>query len=167
MTSYVRSVAAVSVWLAASLNVPISFGAGAGRLQADAQLLDHAEILCDNCFFGPSTYYYCFVADSNILVGYQKTPVLNWQDKTKNYLTVIHSRWAAWTTPGRPVRISYDEKHIWVERTNATQPSRGFGGDLKAVGKWVSRDDAKEVRLTRTSLRDIFTNDDRCRGADR
>src|SRR5580692_1352411 len=54
-----------------------------------AQVLDHAELLCSNCFFGPSDYYFCFAADNKVLIGYQRTPVLNWQDDTKNYLTRV------------------------------------------------------------------------------
>ena len=43
--------------------------------------------------------------------------------------------------PGQTVPISYDDKHIWV-----------------------TREDGKQVRLTQTYSRDIFTND-RCRAA--
>jgi hypothetical protein len=38
---------------------------------------------------------------------------------------------------------------------------------LKAIAFWVSRADGKQVRLTQSSMRDIFTNNDRCRDADR
>jgi hypothetical protein len=38
------------------LATPTLFGAAAERQQAQARLLDHAEALCDNCFFGPSYY---------------------------------------------------------------------------------------------------------------
>jgi hypothetical protein len=166
MTSYpyIRAVIRASVCVAALVGAPVSFGSAAGRVQAEAQLLDHAEFLCDNCFFGPSTYYYCFAADNQVLIGYQRTPVLNWQDKSKNYLTAVHSTWAAWTAPGQTVPISYDEKHLWVSRGD-TQASRDFWAHLKAVAKWVTRDDSKQVRLTR-GTRDVFTND-RCREAGR
>ena len=124
------------------LGVAICFGGAAGRVQVQAQVLDHAEFLCSNCFFGASDYYYCFAAaDSSILIGYQRTPVLNWRDKSKNYLTRVHPGWTAWAPPGQSLAISYDDKYIWV-----------------------SRAEGKEVRLTRSSLRDIFTNDDRCSG---
>ncbi|MGO9258984.1 MAG: hypothetical protein ACLQU1_22075 [Bryobacteraceae bacterium] len=151
--------------MAASLAAPVSFGAAADRQQAQAQLLDHAEFLCANCFFGASDYYYCFAADNKILVGYQKTPVLNWRDQSKNYLAPAHPSWAAWTAPGQTVPISYDNKHIWVNR--AKQVRRGFWAQLKAIAFWVSRADGKQVRLTQSSMRDIFTNNDRCRDADR
>lgn len=100
--------------MAALLAAPVSFGAQADRQQVQAQLLDHAELLCANCFFGASDYYYCFEADNKVLIGYQKTPVLNWRDESKNYLAGVHHGWAAWTEPGQSVRISYDDKHIWV-----------------------------------------------------
>ncbi len=162
---YFRSVIRTSVCVAASLAAPVSFGAAADRQQAQAQLLDHAEFLCANCFFGASDYYYCFAADNKILVGYQKTPVLNWRDQSKNYLAPAHPSWAAWTAPGQTVPISYDNKHIWVNR--AKQVRRGFWAQLKAIAFWVSRADGKQVRLTQSSMRDIFTNNDRCRDADR
>ena len=162
---YIRSVIRTSVCVAASLAAPVSFGAAADRQQAQAQLLDHAEFLCANCFFGASDYYYCFAADNKVLIGYQKTPVLNWRDKSKNYLTPAHPSWAAWTAPGQTVPISYDDKHIWVNRVK--QVKRGFGAHLKAIAFWASRGDDKQVKLTRSSLRDIFTGNDQCRGADR
>ena len=169
MQSYscIRSVIRTLVCVAASLAAPVSFGADAGRQQAEAQLLDHAEFLCANCFFGPSDYYYCFAADDKVLVGYQRTPVLNWQDKSKNYLTGVHPAWAAWTAPGQTVPISYDDKHIWVSRADGKQVKPDLWAHLKAVAFWVSRGDSKQVKLTRSSMRDIFTNNDRCRAADR
>ena len=162
--SYIRSLIRTSVCVAASLAAPVSFGAAAGRQQAQAQLLDRAEFHCANCFFGASDYYYCFAADNKILIGYQRTPVLNWQDKSKNYLTPAHPSWAAWTAPGQTVPISYDNKHIWVNRVK--QVRRGFWAQLKAIAFWVSRADGKQVRLTQSSMRDIFINNDRCRDAD-
>jgi hypothetical protein len=138
-----RALLWTSVCVAAALATPVSFGADKDRQQAQAQLLDHAEFLCDNCFFAPSQYYYCFAAGNQILVGYQSTPVLNWGDKSKNYLSIAHPEWAAWIPPGPAVPISYDAKHIWV-----------------------SRADSKQVKLKRSSKRDIFANNDQCRAAD-
>jgi hypothetical protein len=161
--SYIRSVIRTSVCVAAALAAPVSFGAAAGRQQAQAQLLDRAEILCANCFFGPSDYYYCFAADNKILVGYQRVPVLNWQDKSKNYLTPVHPAWAAWAAPGQTVPISYDARHIWVSRADDKAVKRGFWTHVKALAFWASRGDGKQVKLTQTSMRDIFTNNDRCR----
>jgi hypothetical protein len=162
---YLRSLIRTSVCVAASLAAPVAFGAEAPRHQAQAQLLDHAEFLCANCFFGPSDYYYCFAADDKILVGYQRTPVLNWRDESKNHLTGVHPAWAAWTAPGQTVPISYDDKHIWVTRPDRKQVRRGFGAGVKAIASWVSRGNGKQVKLTQSSMRDIFTNNDRCRGA--
>ena len=161
--SYIRSVIRTSVCVAAALDAPVSFGAAAARQQVQAQLLDRAEILCANCFFGPSDYYYCFAADDKILVGYQRVPVLNWQDKSKNYLTPAHPAWAAWAAPGQTVPIGYDDKHIWVSRANAKPEKRHLRAHLKAFAFWVSRGDDKQVKLTQSSVRDIFTNNDRCR----
>jgi hypothetical protein len=166
MTSLMGPVIRISVCVAAALAAPVSFGAAADRLQGEAQLLDRAAFLCSNCFFGPSTYYYCFAAAEKILIGYQRTPVLNWEDKSKNYLTSLHSNWAAWTAPGQTMPISYDAKHIWISRPEGKPAGHGLVADLKAAGKWVSRDNSKEVRLTRTSKGDIFTNERRCRQAD-
>lgn len=142
--SFRRALLWTSVCVVVALVAPVSFGADKDkdRQQAQAQLLDHAEFLCDNCFFAPSQYYYCFAAGNQILVGYQSTPVLNWEDKSKNYLSIFRHEWGAWTPPGPAVPISYDAKHIWV-----------------------SRPDSKQVKLTRSSKRDIFTNNDQCRVA--
>src|SRR5271155_5217668 len=111
--SHARFLIGMSVSLAALLAVPASFGAAAERKQVQAQLLDHAELLCDNCFFGPSEYYYCFATDDKVLIAYQRIPVLNWRDTSKNYLTKVHHGWAVWTAPGETLPISYDDKHIW------------------------------------------------------
>ncbi|MGA3044572.1 MAG: hypothetical protein ABSF54_27680 [Bryobacteraceae bacterium] len=167
MSSYfnIRSLIRMSVCVATSLVALVSFGAAADRQQAQAQLLDRAEFLCDNCFFGASDYYYCFAADDKILIGYQRTPVLNWQDKSKNYLAPVHPSWAAWSAPGQTVPISYDDKHIWIDRVKPARP--GFWGDLKTFAFWASRADGKQVRLTRSSVRDIFINNGQCRGADK
>ena len=167
--SYLRNVIRTSVCVAASLAAPFAFAASAPRPQVPAQLLDHAEILCSNCLFGPSDYYYCFAADNKILVGYQNTPVLNWEDKSKNYLTPVHHAWSAWPPPGAPaaaVPISYDDKHIWVDRPEV-KPSDGVRAHIKAVANWVSRGNAKKVKLTRSSKLDIFPYNSPCRIADR
>src|ERR1039458_9049026 len=138
------------VCVAASLAAPILFGATARRQQVPAQLLDRAEFLCDNCFFGASDYYYCFAADNKILVGYQKAPVLNWRDKSKNYLTAGHPGWAEWAAPGQTVPISYDDKHIWVDRADAEQRKQGFWAHLRAITLWAGRAHGKQVRLTQS-----------------
>ena len=136
-----RSLIQASVCVAVSLTAPASFGAAPGQQQAQAQLLDHAELPCANCFFGVSDYYYCFAADSKVLIAHQRTRVLNWRDESKNYLAKVHRGWTAWTPPDQTVPISYDDKHIWV-----TGPS------------------GKQIRLTQNYSVDIFT-DSRCRSA--
>jgi hypothetical protein len=161
-----RSVIRASVCVAASLAASVCFGANAGRQEAQAQLLDHAEILCANCFFGPSNYYYCFAAENTVLIGYQRTPVLNWQDNSKNYLTSAHRAWGAWAAPGQTVPISYDDQHIWVTRADDKKVAHGLWGQVKLLEAWAAHAHSKQVRLTRTSTRDIFINNSRCRGAD-
>lgn len=151
--------------MAASLAMPVSFGAAADRLEVQAQLLDHAEFLCANCFFGASKYYYCFAAGDKVLIGYQKTPVLNWEDPSKNYLTGAHRAWAAWTAPGQTVPISYDDKHIWVSRADNPEVKRDLWGHVKELPIRASRVRSKQVRLNRSSTRDIFINSDTCRGS--
>lgn len=131
-----------SVCLATWLALAVSFGAPTERERVRAQLLEHAELLCTNCFFGTSDYYYCFAADDKTLIGYQRIPVLNWRDKSKNYLRRVHQEWTAWTAPDQSIPISYDDKHLWV-----------------------ARPDGKQVKLTQDYSRDIFTNNDRCQHA--
>jgi hypothetical protein len=145
------------------LTATFAFGASADRPQVPAQLLDHAEFLCANCFFGASEYYYCFQAGNQILVGYEKTPVLNWEDKSKNYLKTVRPKWAPWTAPGETVPISFDDKHIWVTRPDTTQTKQGVRAHMKAFAFWATRAESKQVKLTRSSMRDIFTNNAQCR----
>ena len=140
MNSYVRLLVRTCVCAVVFLSATVSFGAD--RKQVQAKVLDHADLLCDNCFFGPSDYFYCFAVDDKILIGYQRTPVLNWRDPSKNYLTKVHSGWTVWMPPGETLPISFDDKYIWVARP---------GG--------------KTVKLTQTYSKDIFTGDDRCRQA--
>ena len=137
--SFIRSlVVCAAAWLAA----PVCFGAAADRQQVQAQLLDQAELLCANCFFGTSDYYYCFATDDKILIAYQRIPVLNWRDKSKNYLTRVHHAWTAWTAPGESVPVSYDDKHLWV-----------------------ARPEGKQVKLILDYSHDVFTNNPRCQQA--
>jgi hypothetical protein len=136
------SLVRMSACVAALLGAPAIYGAAADRQQVQAKLLDHAELLCDNCLFGPSYYYYCFEADNKILIGYQKTRVLNWEDKSRNYLTKVHKSWRVWTPPGETVPITYDDAHMWV-----TRPS------------------GKPLKLTQDYSHDVFITNDRCREA--
>jgi hypothetical protein len=161
--SYVRAVIRTSACVAAALAAPLSFGADAAPQQAQAQLLDQANFPCTNCFFGASRYYYCFEVGKQILVGYQRTRVLNWEDNTKNYLTFVNPRWETWNAPGATVPILYDDKHIWVSRADEGQVKRNFWAHLVGV---ASRSEHKQVRLTRSSMRDIFVKNDLCRGSD-
>jgi hypothetical protein len=110
--------------------------------QVQGQLLDHNEYLCSNCFFGASTYYYCFEADKKILIGYQKIPTINWRDDASNDLTKVHKSWAPLTAEGQTVPLRYDDKYIWVDRPGA-----------------------KAVRLKQDYNTDIFVNNSQCRSA--
>jgi len=141
-SSCLGSFAQIFLCVSALVGAPALFAAAADRPQVQARLLDHAEVLCDNCFFGPSYYYYCFEADSKILIGYQRTRVLNWEDKSKNYLTKVHKSWTVWTPPGETVPISYDDLHIWVAGPNG-----------------------KPLKLTQSYSSDVFITNDRCREA--
>lgn len=138
---YTRMLVRISVCAATLLAAPATFGAAA-RPQVEARVLDRAELLCDNCFFGPSYYYYCFEADNKILVGYQRTRVMNWEDKSKNYLTKVHKAWTVWAPPGETLPISYDAAHIWVTGRNG-----------------------KQLKLTQSYSKDVFITNDRCREA--
>jgi len=110
--------------------------------QIQGQLLDHNEYLCSNCFFGSSTYYYCFEAGDKILIGYQKIPTLNWKDSASNDLTKVHKSWTPWTSEGQAVPLRYDDKDIWVTRA-----------------------DGKTVKLKQDYTTDIFVNNSQCRAA--
>lgn len=138
--SCIRTLICIPLGVTAFLAAQASFAAD--RPQVQAQLLDRAEVPCADCFFGPSYYYYCFEADNKVLIGYQRTPVLNWQDESKNYLTKVHRGWTAWTPPGQTLPITYDDKHIWVVRP-----------------------EGKPVKLTQTYSRDVFTGNSLCRDA--
>jgi len=116
--------------------------AGPDRPQVQGQLLDHNEYVCSNCFFGASTYYYCFEAGDKILIGYQKSPTLNWKDSTSNDLAKVHKAWRPWKSEGQAVPLRYDDKSIWVTRA-----------------------DGKTVKLKQDYSTDIFLNNQQCRAA--
>jgi hypothetical protein len=118
------------------------FAAAPAGPEVQAKVLDHNEYLCSNCFFGASTYYYCFEAGNKILIGYQKTPTLNWKDPASNDLTKVRKRWAPWTAEGQTVPLRYDDKNIWV-----------------------TRPDGKSVKLRQDYTTDIFVNNRQCRAA--
>ncbi len=165
-TYYVRLAVRTAV-VAAALVVSSAFGAGAGGVQAQAQLLDHAVFPCANCFFGASDHFYCFAADNKVLIGHRRTPVLNWKDNSKNYLPKIHGGWADWSAPGQGVPIRYDDRHIWLPRPEDKEAKTGFWGRLKSAAAWIARSKSKQVKLDRSSPRDIFTSNEQCRGTDR
>jgi len=116
--------------------------AGPDKPTVQGKLLDSNEYLCSNCFFGANKYYYCFEADTKVLIGYQKVPVLNWKDPESNDLEKLHGAWRQWKKEGQTVPLRYDAKDIWV-----TQP------------------DGKQVKLKQDYSTDIFVNNSECRKA--
>lgn len=110
--------------------------------EVQAKLLDSNQLLCNNCFFGASKYYYCFETDHKILIGFQKTPVLNWQDPASNDLVKLHKSWRPWTAEGQTVPLRFDDKDIWV-----------------------TRPDGRTVKLKQDYSNDIFVNNMDCRKA--
>jgi len=133
-------------------SVPCSFAAAPDKPQVQAQLLDHNEYLCANCFFGASTYYFCFEADNKVLIGYEKIPTMNWIDPSKDWLTKVHKSWQPALSSQSPskdqsaeaqtIPLRYDEKHIWLTGPNG-----------------------KQVKLTQDYTTDIFVNNQQCRAA--
>ena len=137
--SFIRSCA----FLTLALVLPATFAAAPELPKVNAQLLEHGEYLCNNCFFGTSDYYYCFKADNRILIGHQKVPTMNMQDRNKNYFTKYRKNWTNWKADGDSVSLKYDDKYIWLPNVN---------------GK-------KDVRLTQDYERDIFPAGGQCRPA--
>jgi hypothetical protein len=125
----------------------LSFGAAPDRPQVQGKLLDHNGLLCNNCFFGSATYYFCFEADGKVLIGYEKIPTMNWVDPSTNWLTKVHKSWQpglteAQVSSGEAIPLSYDDKYIWIT---------GASG--------------KKVRLTQDYATDIFIGSRQCRDA--
>jgi hypothetical protein len=139
--SWNRFLIRTSVCVVAALATAASFGAAADRQKAQARVLDRAELLCSNCFFAPSEYYFCFATDDKVMIAYQSTPVINWEDPSKNFLTRVHHQWIPWNPPGETIPMSYDDKHIWVTRA-----------------------DGKEVKLIRSERHALFTHSAQCSG---
>jgi hypothetical protein len=160
--NHVRSVFRVLLCLAVALGIQPIFAAKPEPVPAQAQLIDHAEYLCDNCFFGASKYFYCFAAGNNILMGYQKTPVFNYTDKSQNHFAPVHPSWTAYAPPAEAIPLKYDEEHIYIDRPTRISKT-GFWSSLKGLAFWVTRADDKKVKLTRIAKGDMFTGDDRCR----
>ena len=130
-------------FLMLALILPATFGAAPELPKVEAQVLEHGEYLCSNCFFGTSDYYYCFKADNRILIGHQKEPTLNFQDRNKNYFTKYRKAWTSWQATGASVSLKYDDKYIWLPNAN---------------GK-------KDVRLAQDYSRDVFVTGGECRAA--
>ena len=140
------SVVRALVFVLATAAVPVSFGASADKkpsAEGDAELLDHAEYACSNCFFGTSDHFYCMRVDNRILIGHQHVPTVNWNEPQKNYLTKYHKSWTPWVASGSTVHVKYNDRYIWVPGP---------------AGK-------KDIRLEQKYTTDIFLNDGPCRQA--
>ena len=136
-----RHAAVRSLSLALIGIAPALFAASPERKEAQAQILEQESYPCVNCFFGPSDYFFCMSADSQIFLAYASIPTFNWTDPQKNYFGKVHKAWKNPTPTGDSIKIEYDEKHIWIPRA-----------------------DGKLVRLKRDDSHDVFTNP-QCRGA--
>jgi hypothetical protein len=131
----------------ASISVAAAADKAQDKPQVQGKLLDRNGYLCQNCFFGASTYYFCFEADSKVLIGYEKIPTMNWADPSANWLTKVHKSWQPGLSPGQlaegqPIPLRYDDKYIWIT---------GASG--------------KQVRLTQDYSTDIFVGSQQCRAA--
>lgn len=132
----------VMMVLAATAFGPILLAAPpADRKEAQARILEQEKYPCVNCFFGGSDYFFCFEADSQVLVAHDRIPTMNWTDGDKNYLGKLHGSWKAPAPENESMKIAYDEKHVWMARA-----------------------DGKQIRLDREVSHDPFTNP-QCRGA--
>jgi len=137
----ISTIRSLTLVLALAGGVPVVFAAQPDRKEAQARVLEQESYPCVNCFFGAADYFFCFEADSQILVAHDKVPTMNWTDGNKNYLGKLHGSWKIPTPAGDSVKIEYDEKHLWIPRG-----------------------DGKEIRMRRDLSHDPFTNP-RCRGA--
>jgi len=135
------TIRSLTVVLALAAGVPAVFGAQPERKEAQAKIVEAEKYACVNCFFGAADYFFCFQADSQILVAHDKIPSMNWTDGNKNYLGKLHKSWKIPTPPGDSVKIEYDEKHVWLPRG-----------------------DGKQIRMGREVQHNPFTNA-QCRGA--
>jgi hypothetical protein len=125
----------------------VSFGKAPDTPPVQAKLLDHNGFLCESCFFGAATYYFCFEADNKVLIGYEKIPTMNWVDPSSNWLTKVHKSWQPGLSQGQlsetqAIPLRYDDKHIWITGTTG-----------------------KQVRLTQDYSTDIFIDNQKCRAA--
>ena len=126
---------------ALAVAAPVFSAASAERKEAEARILEQEKYPCVNCFFGAADYFFCFEADSQVLVAHDKSPTMNWTDGNKNYLGKVHKSWKIPAASGESVKIEYDEKHVWIPRG-----------------------DGKQIRMDRDVSKNPFTNP-QCRGA--
>jgi len=110
---------AVLFCIAIGLLVPASFGAVEGQA-AQAIMLDHNEYPCENCLFGMSDYYFCFEANSKILIGHEKVRT----QMRKHAPVDLMER-------GKTVSIRFDDKFIWVPQAK--------GKDLKLTQDYTKK----------------------------
>jgi hypothetical protein len=87
---------------------------------AQATMLDHNEFPCDNCLFGIADYYFCFDANSKILIGHEKVRT----QTRKHEPTALMER-------GKTVPIRFDDQFIWVPQAK--------GKDLKLTQDYTKK----------------------------
>jgi hypothetical protein len=137
----ISTIRSFTLVLALAAGVPVMFAAQPDRKEAQARIVEEEKYPCVNCFFGTADYFFCFQADSQILVARDKIRSMNWTDGNRNYLGKVHKSWKIPTTAGDSVKIEYDEKHVWIPRG-----------------------DGKQIRMNREVEHNPFTNA-QCRGA--
>jgi hypothetical protein len=142
-----KSVCVFFSLLVIAFSIPLAFGGAPDKPTVQGKLLDQNTYPCENCFFGASTYYFCFEADNKILIGYEKIPTMNWRDSQANWLTRVHKSWKPLATEGdasgaQTFPLRYDEKDIWI-----------------------TRPEGKPIKLKQDYATDIFINSQACRAA--
>jgi hypothetical protein len=111
----------VLVCVALWLTMPLSSGAADEKGQpAQAVMLDHNEFPCVNCLFGMSDYYFCFDANSKILIGHEKIRT----QMRKHEPAALMER-------GKTVPIRFDSLFIWVPQAK--------GKDLKLTQDYTKK----------------------------
>jgi hypothetical protein len=111
------------VCMAIAVGAPFTFGAtdkGPPPASVSAVMLDHNEFPCSNCLFGIADYYFCFDANSKILIGHEKI-----RTQTRKHEPT------ALMELGKTVPIRFDDKYIWVPQAK--------GKDLKLTQDYTKK----------------------------
>jgi hypothetical protein len=95
-------------------------GKAEGGQSVQATMLDHNEFPCVNCLFGIADYYFCFDANSKILIGHEKLRT----NTRKHESAELMER-------GKTVPIRFDDKYIWVPQAK--------GKDLRLMQDYTKK----------------------------